>query len=81
MPETTEGLRVGAIFIIMCAGALGVFPPVLLRLSEKTMNDTPFMCAKVCGRMLIDFWLFVFYLHHQRTKCDAIAKSHPYGPL
>ena len=43
----TEPLRVAAVFIIMTAGALGVFPAVLLRPTEKTMSDTPFMCAKV----------------------------------
>ena len=47
MLSGTEPLRVAAVFIIMVAGALGVFPAVLLRPSEQTMSGTPFMCAKV----------------------------------
>ncbi len=45
--ETNVPLRIGAVFIIMVAATLGVFPPVLLRPSQKTMAGIPFSCAKV----------------------------------
>jgi hypothetical protein len=51
--DSTRPLRIAAVFIIIFASACGVFPPILLNLSEAAMNGILFSCAKVFGGAVI----------------------------
>ncbi len=53
LSHETQDLRIGAVFVIIVASSLGVFPPIIMKLTEEAMQGLKFSCAKVFGGAVI----------------------------